>query len=515
MICSFCGLNGENVGYRRKSAAKVAAELEALHDRYGVARFCATDNILPSDADKELLPALARLRRKVPELRIYYQMKSSVSRGLMADLVSAGVTVVQPGIESFNDNILKLMRKGATGLAQIRALKLMTEAGVDVIYGILHGTIGERPDDLREQAAVVPALHHLVPPSYYSPVSLDRFSPYAEAPAEYGIELLPPAQSELLYPEAGVDRLGIAGAFMVRHTTSPEPAPDACVAELGSAIARWQRSYRPGLCTYTQLPGPVVHVTDGRDGEVQRLRLDGDRAKVLLGTDLVGSLRGVARREKLDRFRVDAAADWLHERRLVVRRGDLAVSLPTRERRPAIVGLTGLPCAGKSFFTHHASAMGISYVDVGAVIRAKFGDDAYHLTPVDKVELLGKSDSVFRSLGPELREASRTTELLLVDSFKAAADLDAVREEVPDAAVESLLITAARDVRRVRFAARARPDDGPSLEAKEDKLTAIGIGSALHHATWTLVNEGTDEGYRRQIDQFVRAVLAALRWADQ
>jgi ribosomal peptide maturation radical SAM protein 1 len=513
-ICTFCGLNAESVTYRRKSPTNVVDELRRLHSEHGIARFCATDNILPADADRDLLPALAQLRQTIPDLRIYYQMKSNVSRRLLAGLVGAGVSVVQPGIESFNDNILRLMRKGATGLSQIRALKLMTEAGIDAIYGILHGTIGERADDLREQVALIPALHHLVPPAYCSPISLDRFSPYAEAPAEYGIELLPPDHSELMFPDAGVDRLGIAGAFGVRRTTVPDPALDASVAELRAAVARWQESYRPGLCTATVLPGPVVHIRDQRDGSDRRLRLEGNRARVFLATDLVGSLRVLARRERLDLAEVVAAADWLAARRLIVRRRDRALAVPTMQRRPAVIGLTGLPGAGKSFLLETARAMGVACLDVGALIRLKFGDDAYHLAAADKVELLGKSDSVFRSLGPELRDACPTDGVLLIDSFKAAADLDVVREELPDAVVESLLITASRGRRRRRFAARARPDDGPSLEAKEESLRAIGIGAALRSATWELRNDATTDQFRHQIHEFLQSVVAGLAWPE-
>jgi ribosomal peptide maturation radical SAM protein 1 len=514
-VCSFCGLNGENVTYRRKSPAQVGAELEWLHARYGADKFCATDNILPADADKDLLPELARLRQRVPGLCVYYQMKSNVTRPLLAKMVDAGITVVQPGIESFNDHILRLMRKGASGLSQVRAIKLMTEAGVQAVYGLLHGTFGETAADLREQAELLPSLHHLIPPAYCSPISLDRFSPYAETPAEYGIELLPPAHSELIFPDARVDRLGIAGAFTVRHTAAPDPDAAAAAAELRTAVARWQESHRPGLCSYAQLPGPVVYVTDQRGDDVRQLRFDGDRARVFLAADRESSLRRLARRERLDWPAVEAAAAWLARHRLIVRRGDMAVALPTRMARPAVIGLTGLPCAGKSFFARTARALGVNCVDVGELIKEKFGDAAYDLTPADKVELLGKSDSVFRALGPELREACHDRDLVLIDSFKAASDLDVVREEVPDAMVESLLITAGRELRRARFASRARPDDGPSLEAKEDKLAPIGIESAVQGATWTIGNVGSEQTYRQQVTDFLAQVRDRSAWAGQ
>ena len=44
-------------------------------------------------------------------------------------LRDAGVTTIQPGIESFSDRVLKLMKKGVTGLQNIQLLKWCKEIG--------------------------------------------------------------------------------------------------------------------------------------------------------------------------------------------------------------------------------------------------------------------------------------------------------------------------------------------------------------------------------------------------
>jgi dephospho-CoA kinase len=253
-------------------------------------------------------------------------------------------------------------------------------------------------------------------------------------------------------------------------------------------------------------------VQDGRYGEPVRIRLDGVQADVLALTDEIVSLRAVARRTRRPFEEVSAAADELHTARLILRKGDLAVALPLRRRRGAIIGLAGLPCAGKSTLVGVAREMGIGCLDVGEAIRDKFGDEAYELTPADKVQLLGKCDSVFRSLGPELREAYRPNGILLVDSFKAAADLAVVREEVPEAMVESWHITASKELRAARFVTRARPDDGPSLGAKEEKLRTIDIEEALRASAWTLVNDGSRSSLEQRAREFLTSVQAALTW---
>lgn len=63
---------------------------------------------------------------------------------------------------------------------------------------------------------------------------------------------------------------------------------------------------------------------------------------------------------------------------------------------------------------------------------------------------------MFWFLGPELRDAFRPDGLLLVDSFKGAADLAVVREEIPEAMAEVLHVAADSSLREVRSVPRTR-----------------------------------------------------------
>ena len=54
--CKFCGLNGLEIGYRRKSPQRILAEIDDLADRYNPDLLQAADNIMPLEFRREVLP---------------------------------------------------------------------------------------------------------------------------------------------------------------------------------------------------------------------------------------------------------------------------------------------------------------------------------------------------------------------------------------------------------------------------------------------------------------------------
>jgi hypothetical protein len=92
-------------------------------------------------------------------------------------LAQAGIRSIQPGIESLSDPVLKLMRKGVSALQNIQLLKWCKQFGVTPRWNILWGFPGEPAEAYANMAGLVPLLTHLQPPSYFSTIRLDRFSP--------------------------------------------------------------------------------------------------------------------------------------------------------------------------------------------------------------------------------------------------------------------------------------------------------------------------------------------------
>jgi ribosomal peptide maturation radical SAM protein 1 len=182
--CTFCGLNGLSMTYRSKQPQRALDELMALSRRYPDHPISVVDNILDTGYFRTFLP---RLRDSAAALNLFYEIKANVSKDQLRVLRDAGVTEVQPGIESLSTHVLKLMRKGVTMLQNIQTLKWCKELGIDVSWNVLSGFPGETACDYEQFAATVPLLTHLQPPGFRSPIRLDRFSPYFEQAPQYGI----------------------------------------------------------------------------------------------------------------------------------------------------------------------------------------------------------------------------------------------------------------------------------------------------------------------------------------
>jgi len=196
--CLFCGCNGTRLKYRYKPAAKFVAELRAMRARYGekavTSRFL--DNIMPHTYLDELLPLLEKDR---PYESMFYEIKSNLRPDQIRRLRDVGINFMQPGIESLSTPVLKLMRKGVTALANVQTIKYATEYGVWVLWSILCGFPGEKPEHYRAIAEWIPKLYHLNPPRNVTEISIDRNSPLQRSPAAYGMQLQPAAAYAQLY----------------------------------------------------------------------------------------------------------------------------------------------------------------------------------------------------------------------------------------------------------------------------------------------------------------------------
>jgi len=196
--CTFCGLNGNNIAYRSKSAQRALSEFDYLTARHPTPYMNVVDNILDMDYFKEFIPLLAERKQK---LNIYYEVKANLRKEQLRLLSAAGITYLQPGIESFSDNVLTIMKKGVSGLQNIQLIKWCKELRLRLYYHIIFGFPGENADDYREMSATIPLLTHLSPPRASTIIRLDRFSPNFEDAEHLGFtNLAPKVAYEHVYP---------------------------------------------------------------------------------------------------------------------------------------------------------------------------------------------------------------------------------------------------------------------------------------------------------------------------
>jgi ribosomal peptide maturation radical SAM protein 1 len=142
--CTFCGLNGATMDFRSKSPDRVHQEIMTLAGKHRWLKLFAMDNILDMRYVRELLP---KLRDERVDIELFYETKANLKRDHLRLMREAGVRDIQPGIETFSNSILKLMRKGTTGLQNIRLLKWCAQFGIE-------STRRARPADRRAASMV-------------------------------------------------------------------------------------------------------------------------------------------------------------------------------------------------------------------------------------------------------------------------------------------------------------------------------------------------------------------------
>ena len=288
--CTFCGLH-EIMKYRERRSSDVLDELETWATKYGVRNFFAVDLILPHTFYTTLLPELVA---KQPGWVIFYEIKANVSRERAQMLARAGVTWVQPGIESLNGRALELMKKGVRPLQNVQLLKWCRELGIRVTWNIILGIPGEDPSSYGPMAAMMRKLFHLQPPNGRSTFALHRFSPYFEKPEDYGITISGP---DPLYRRIFPVDESILGDLVYQFDYEVEgraETPEEYAKPAVEAILEWRTLYKarhPELTFRINETG--AEIVDTR-GPMNTIQLDSTESAVYALLDVVTSERQIA-----------------------------------------------------------------------------------------------------------------------------------------------------------------------------------------------------------------------------
>lgn len=330
--CTFCGLNGQTMAYRSKSPRRAVDELTRLAARHPGCDVQVVDNILDMRYFDSVLPELAARR---PRLELFYETKSNLRKEHVRRLHAAGVRSIQPGIESFSDSVLALMRKGVSGLQNVQLLKWCRELGVKPYWNVLWGFPGEDPEEYARLARLVPLLTHLEPPVACERIRLDRFSPNffdAERLGLVDVEPLPAYHA--VYPLPPEALANLAYHFVFRYGDGRDPHD--YVQGLLRAVKAW-RARHAGSDLFVADGGRHAVVCDLRPGAAEALIvLDAVEAALYRACDGVAELRQLADQAGLDAKQVELRLEPLVARGLLLRQGTryLGLALPLGEYAP-------------------------------------------------------------------------------------------------------------------------------------------------------------------------------------
>jgi ribosomal peptide maturation radical SAM protein 1 len=309
--CTFCGLNGDTMPFRSKSWSRAFDEIAFLHAQYGISKIDCVDNILDMKYVETLFP---KLRDSGMGLEIFYEVKSNLRQQQIALLRAGGVKTIQPGIESFSNEVLRRMRKGCTGLQNIQLLRWCEEVDMTVAWNILAGFPGESPDEYSAMARLLPRLAHLQPPSSCAPVRLDRFSPLFTRAAEFDLRRVRPSSAYYyVYPLGRRELSRLAYFFDFDYADGQRPTD--YIGGVRREVERWltvraDPARRPRLDAVLDDEGGLTIEDTRACATKPRHRLDGVAAEIYTACDTAQTAGSLSARFA-DRERDDIVATTL------------------------------------------------------------------------------------------------------------------------------------------------------------------------------------------------------------
>jgi len=335
--CTFCGLNGETMTYRSKTAKRAMDELVYLCDRYPGYAVNVVDNILDMSYFKDLLRQLAE--RKLG-LNIFYEVKSNLRKEQVRLLRDAGVLDIQPGIESLSDQVLQIMRKGVKALQNIQLLKWCKEFGIRPHWNLIWGFPGESLEEYEKMAGLIPLLAHLPPPSGTAKIRIDRFSPNFNDAEHLGFKNVTPYPAyHFVYPLSREAVRNLSYFFTFDYIT--HPADLGYVEPVLEALKEWHARHQDSQMFWVE-KGEYLLLWDFRTIAVESLTvLTGLRKFVYIASDQVRTARQIYELWKLNEDRpvdieeIICTLEQFTAKGLMLRQGDsylaLAISQQLKE----------------------------------------------------------------------------------------------------------------------------------------------------------------------------------------
>jgi magnesium-protoporphyrin IX monomethyl ester (oxidative) cyclase len=317
------------MAYRAKSPERAVEEFHRLAARYGVRRFTAVDNIIDMRYHQRMLPHLAG-----HGYDIFYETKANLRRHHMQSFADAGVRSIQPGMESFHDEMLRTLAKGNKAWMNVQILKWAIELEMEISWVFLIDVPRQRDQWYLEMLAWLPLVTHLAPPVYAAPIQFVRFSPYHADAASYDLDLIPEPAYAQVYPVEGGDLSDLAYYFVDRN---PPPPPGLGQRLLVAWLGVWRDQHESGIRPVLEMrfADGAIEIVDTRACRTAAShRLTGLAARLYEECDEAVEERALPERLGASEEETQAAIDLLVANKLAVNLSGRILALAVDVSRP-------------------------------------------------------------------------------------------------------------------------------------------------------------------------------------
>jgi len=178
-----------------------------------------------------------------------------------------------------------------------------------------------------------------------------------------------------------------------------------------------------------------------------------------------------------------------------------------------VMGLTGMPGAGKTVFVEAAVAVGYVKVSMGDVIREETGRRGLALTPqnVGKVMLdlrkTGGDNVVAELCVPKI--VAQVSDKIIIDGLRSLSEVEVFKASF--AGFKLVAVHAASDVRFARLSMRGRSDDPETFDVfleRDMRELTVGLGNTIALSEYVLVNDSSIESFKAEVGKYLKQVEA-------
>jgi dephospho-CoA kinase len=176
-----------------------------------------------------------------------------------------------------------------------------------------------------------------------------------------------------------------------------------------------------------------------------------------------------------------------------------------------VIGLTGMPGAGKSVVVNVAKANGYGVVVMGNIVREEAARRGLKSNPQNlgkiMLELRQKEGNsiIAKRCIPKIENKKENK--VLVDGIRSLSEVEEFKKHFPKFTL--IAIQASPEIRFIRLYRRQRSDDPKSWEIfqeRDNRESNVGLEQAIAAAEHTIVNEEEINAAKEKIKEVLRKV---------
>ncbi len=178
-----------------------------------------------------------------------------------------------------------------------------------------------------------------------------------------------------------------------------------------------------------------------------------------------------------------------------------------------VIGLTGMPGAGKSVVSNIARDLGIPVVVMGDVVREEVTREGLKPSPRNVGKVMLKLRRTFGDTVVAERCVPRIensdSPLVLVEGIRSLEEVDFFKGRFPG--FELVVVHSSPRMRLERLRKRRRSDDSEDQDLfneRDRRELQVGIGSAIALADHVFVNEGKLDSFKSEVNAYLLKVIS-------